>query len=119
MDTTKYIKKLNDEKQVLVSELGEIASIKNPKNDADWEARPDDLDHPRSDSNEVADFIESYEGNTALVRELEARLQEVDAALEKISAGTFGPCEVCGKIIEEDRLDANPAAKTCKQHMNS
>ena len=43
---------------------------------------------------------------------------EIDAALEKMEKGTYGICEVCNKPIEEDRLEANPAAKTCKEHMN-
>jgi RNA polymerase-binding transcription factor DksA len=35
-------------------------------------------------------------------------LQEVDAALERIAAGTFGVCETCHEAIEEDRLQIDP-----------
>jgi RNA polymerase-binding transcription factor DksA len=118
-DYTEFTTKLSDEKTLLVKELGNIGSVKNPKNPNDWEARPSNLDIDHSDTNEVGDLIESYEGNTALVHELEGRLMEIDIALDKISNGTFGTCEVCSKMIEEDRLQANPAAKTCKQHMNN
>ena len=49
--------------------------------------------------------------------ELEVRYQNVSLALKKIVDGSFGKCEVDGSPIEEDRLDANPAARTCKTHM--
>jgi RNA polymerase-binding transcription factor DksA len=35
-----------------------------------------------------------------------------------MDSGSYGKCEVCGKAIEADRLEANPAAPTCKEHMN-
>ena len=41
----------------------------------------------------------------------------VDEALEKIEKGTYGICETGGEKIEEDRLEANPSARTCKAHM--
>ncbi|MBX4198083.1 TraR/DksA C4-type zinc finger protein [Candidatus Parcubacteria bacterium] len=89
------------------------------KSPDDWQGKPADMDILGSDSNETADRIESYENNTALTNELETRLMEIDAALKKMEEGKFGICEVCGKPIEEDRLSANPAAKTCKAHMNA
>jgi Tfp pilus assembly PilM family ATPase len=48
----------------------------------------------------------------------EVGLQEVMTALTKIEEGTYGTCEVSGDEIETDRLEANPAARTCKAHMN-
>jgi DnaK suppressor protein len=40
-------------------------------------------------------------------------LAEIEAALKRIGAGTYGTCEVCGKPIGEDRLRAIPWAKLC------
>ena len=40
-------------------------------------------------------------------------LREIEAALGRIDAGTFGVCERCGKPIGEDRLDAMPYATKC------
>lgn len=105
------------EKQTLLKELKEVGVIKNPKNPKDWQAVPDKIDIQESDPNEVADKIESYENNTAIVNELEGRLMEVDIALNRIEAGTFGFCEIGKEPIEADRLLANPAATTCKKHM--
>ena len=40
-------------------------------------------------------------------------LDEIDAALERIEAGTYGTCEVCGKPIGDERLRAIPWARLC------
>ena len=41
------------------------------------------------------------------------RLAEVDAALERLSAGTYGRCDRCGQPIPDARLEARPTARTC------
>ena len=48
-----------------------------------------------------------------LATELREALDDVDAALARLSAGTYGSCEVCGKPIGEARLEAMPAARLC------
>jgi sigma-B regulation protein RsbU (phosphoserine phosphatase) len=40
-------------------------------------------------------------------------LGEVDAALQRMDAGTYGLCEVCQGHIENDRLLADPLTRTC------
>jgi RNA polymerase-binding transcription factor DksA len=40
-------------------------------------------------------------------------LAELDAAVERVDAGTYGVCERCGGLIGDARLDALPAARTC------
>ncbi|HLH45963.1 MAG TPA: TraR/DksA C4-type zinc finger protein [Acidimicrobiales bacterium] len=65
---------------------------------------------------------EGGEGGTANVdRELDLFLsgqarqaiEEIDRALEKIDAGTYGTCERCGQPIPEARLEALPHAALC------
>lgn len=48
-----------------------------------------------------------------IVDSLKIRLGEVDAALEKLAAGTFGICSDCGKNIEPDRLAFRPTSVRC------
>jgi DnaK suppressor protein len=48
-----------------------------------------------------------------LASELREALEEVDAAIGRLEAGTYGLCEVCGKPIGEARLEAKPAARLC------
>ena len=40
-------------------------------------------------------------------------LSEIDAALARIDAGTFGTCQVCGSPIGDARLEALPWATLC------
>lgn len=117
-DLNSYKEKLQTEKNTIISELAQIGVKKGVKNPDDWQATPSDIDVLKADSNEVADRIESYEGNNAILQDLEAQLATIDKALERIENNSYGVCEVCGKEIEEDRLGANAAAATCKEHMN-
>jgi RNA polymerase-binding protein DksA len=48
-----------------------------------------------------------------LVRSLRDTLQNVDHALERMEAGTYGTCERCREPIPEERLEALPAARLC------
>ncbi len=49
----------------------------------------------------------------ALVGSLRETLVDIDAALDKLDAGTYGQCESCGQDIAEARLEAMPAARLC------
>jgi Prokaryotic dksA/traR C4-type zinc finger len=44
-------------------------------------------------------------------------LQEVDAALGRMNAGTFGLCATCHDPIESDRLAADPLTQFCLDHL--
>ncbi len=117
IDTTAFEKRLRDEKAALEKQLAEIA-VRNPEVRGDWELREPSLLIAQSDQSEAADRLEELEENNALLSSLEDRLHEVDAALARIKEGTYGICELSGKPIEEDRLDANPCARTCKEHLS-
>ena len=49
----------------------------------------------------------------ALANSLVETLTEVEHALEKFDAGSYGVCENCGEAIPEARLEAKPAARHC------
>jgi sigma-B regulation protein RsbU (phosphoserine phosphatase) len=49
--------------------------------------------------------------------EVKRLLQEVDAALGRIAAGTFGLCETCADPIEPDRLLVDPLTRFCLDHL--
>ncbi|MGU3409372.1 TraR/DksA family transcriptional regulator [Microbacterium sp. M1A1_1b] len=44
------------------------------------------------------------------------RIEQVDAALARLDAGTYGTCAVGGEPIPEARLAAVPWAATCVAH---
>ena len=41
------------------------------------------------------------------------RLEEIDAALERLGRGAYGRCETCGEPIDPERLEVLPAARQC------
>jgi RNA polymerase-binding transcription factor DksA len=111
-------------KEKLLSELAlietELASVgrKNPSNPLDWEAKEGNINIDTAEDAELAEGIEVYENNSAILKQLEIQYNDIKDALAKIDQGTYGICEISGLPIEEDRLEANPAARTCKAHMN-
>ncbi|MEK7538693.1 MAG: TraR/DksA C4-type zinc finger protein [Patescibacteria group bacterium] len=115
VDIIKLKTMLLEEKAKLESELAGIAH-KNPEIAGDWEPSAPDLNNPTADPNDVADSMETFEENSAVEVELEARLMEVDVALNRIEVGSYGVCRICKNPIEDARLEANPAALTCIAH---
>lgn len=112
----KWQEKLKAEQAILEEELRGIAH-KNPLNPKDWQAIPGETGEVdfRED---VAERLEEFEDREATVLPLEKRLELVNQALERLEKGTYGKCLVCAQDIEVERLAANPAATTCKQHLN-
>lgn len=117
MNTDRYQKILEEEATRLKSEL-ESLGVQNPDVKTDWTERADDLDVVNADPNDVADRTEEYDERRATLATLEGRYNDIKRALKKITDGTYGICEISGESIEEDRLNANPAARTCKEHMD-
>ncbi len=83
--------------------------------------------HPGSLDDEVEEISagsDNHVGDTAtatLGREIdytlgensEHVLSEINAALKRIEAGTYGTCGACGKEIAPERLEAYPWASLC------
>ena len=44
-------------------------------------------------------------------------LREVDTALDRMTAGTYGLCETCHDTVERDRLLADPLLRYCLDHL--
>ncbi len=118
IDISNYKAQLEAHKQNLTKELGSVGQI-NSSNPADWEAVQSETEEDTADRSEVAESITEYESNTAILKQLETELFEVNGALDRIEKGTFGTCEVCGSEIEENRLNANPSARTCIEHIDA
>jgi RNA polymerase-binding transcription factor len=96
-----YKTKLEKERGLLISEIKQ-------------EEKPpyfgSDIDH----GDEESDASEQMGNQMAMAKGLEERLAEIDIALSKIQAGTYGICEKCGKPIEREILDIDPESRFCK-----
>jgi RNA polymerase-binding transcription factor DksA len=50
---------------------------------------------------------------SALLRQVQWHLAEVQTAMQRLEGGTYGTCERCKQPIAKARLQAKPAARTC------
>lgn len=116
IDMAHFKQKLEEELRTLTKELQAVGVI-NPSNPNDWEAKQGEWGVGEADRNEAADRIEAFEENSAILKELEIRYNNVKHALERVEKGTYGTCAVDEAPIEVERLEANPAALTCKTHI--
>jgi RNA polymerase-binding transcription factor DksA len=64
----------------------------------------------------VDDVDHRDDGHQRVLAEAERVLDEVDQALSRLAAGTYGTCEACGEPIGESRLEVMPTARTCERH---
>lgn len=63
-------------------------------------------------ADDATDVMEQ-ERNLALIGNLRERQHDIDRALERIEAGSYGLCERCEQPIAEARLEALPFATYC------
>jgi RNA polymerase-binding transcription factor DksA len=69
---------------------------------------------------------EPFDGESGDVRNLDvlddldemaqSEIRAIDAALDRIKAGSFGQCVTCGDPIDEERLETLPHTPFCKDH---
>ena len=117
LDKKKIKEKLEIERDILFEELRDMGKL-NTETD-EWEAIPEELNFPESDQNDMADRFENFEARSSLIKTLGPRLNNILKALKTLNRESFGKCEICKKDIEMTRLEINPAARTCKQHLES
>jgi DnaK suppressor protein len=71
--------------------------------------------HPADFGTDVANRMES----DGLVRTVEVQRRRVRDALARLEEGTYGRCAVCGREIDDERLEARPEAETCREHADT
>ncbi len=71
--------------------------------------------HPGDYGSEVAATMDSE----LLVDTVGLQRRRVEAALERLDEGSYGRCSVCGKEIDDERLEARPEAETCREHADT
>ncbi len=72
----------------------------------------------KEDVYETSDLANKYEAREDLhlqIEALEKRLEVLERTLARISEGTYGKCENCGGIIEEERIFIDPAVIYCRK----
>lgn len=105
LDMTKAEKALKKEREQLIHQLDELGAAESGdlRSDIDFGGSFADAASVTAERTEVLGLVESLKG----------QLDDVDTALARIEAGTYGTCDNCGAQISEDRLEFRPASVLC------
>ena len=115
LDTTPYSdEELNHFRELLEKEQEEALQEKN--------AIQQSLENLRSNSNDENSAAAHHQGDIAseederekflvMLKKQDQKLDDITAALDRISMGTYGVCEKTGEKIQKQRLEAIPYAR--------
>jgi RNA polymerase-binding transcription factor DksA len=101
--------KLEAERKRLLKILGK-EGIEDGTGEFPGDFKPKFTEVGREDG-ENASEVEQYANDLGEIRALEERLNKIEAALQRIAAGTYGK-DASGNDIPEDRLRAVPEAES-------
>jgi DnaK suppressor protein len=105
-EAAELYERLKNEKAELLERLEQLRALGQPS----AERREGS---PFGKREEGADEASELEKRLVSIRRLEESLNEVEHALQKYEAGTYGLCDSCGQPIEQGRLEAIPQASLC------
>ncbi|MFC1612872.1 TraR/DksA family transcriptional regulator [Patescibacteria group bacterium] len=101
--------KLVKRKNELEKSLKGFAS-KNIHNESDYTANFPDFGNEQDGNVEE---VSTFSDNLSLERTLEKSMNDIEEALKRIEAGTYGKCRYCGNEIGEKRLLVRPVSGAC------
>lgn len=105
LDITSAERALREERSQLVHQLDELGAAESGdlRSDIDFGGSFADAASVTAERTEVLGLVES----------LKSQLDDIDAALAHIEAGTYGICDICGQAIGAARLEFRPASVLC------
>jgi DnaK suppressor protein len=105
---------------LLHDERARLQQIRVAVEQGDGPSSPDAvIELPDVDERAPDAGLDLVDGDGAILDHVDARLADVDRALERLEKGEFGTCEACGRAIDADRLRARPAARFCIEHAHT
>jgi RNA polymerase-binding transcription factor DksA len=109
VDPEEARKRLQDERTRVEGLIRNLKDELGDEGENDQLSELSDYDqHPADTASETFE----REKDVSILEQLEKELEELQAALERIDAGTYGVDEVTGKPIAPERLEAVPTART-------
>ena len=109
MDTEQARERLNAERDRLIGVRGAASRLSTAANEATEGELSSADQHPAEQATETLE----RELDLGVLQSVDSELTELAAALDRLDAGTYGICEICGKTIPDGRLEAMPAARYC------
>ena len=105
------LKKLKDQ---LTKELKDLKSRLHDDQHLETTELSNYDNHPADNATDLTD----QNTEMAIEQHKENDMEQLETALHAMEEGTYGVCEVCGKDIPFERLEALPIARTCIEHAN-
>lgn len=68
--------------------------------------------HPADQATETFE----REKDLSILESTDEQLRDIERAFARIEDGSYGTCEVCGRPIGDERLQAKPSARLCIDH---
>jgi RNA polymerase-binding transcription factor DksA len=75
-----------------------------------------ELSHLQQHLADVGSETFEREKEFSILEQVEAELDDVQRALQRLDSGSYGQCEICHEQIGDERLEAMPAARFCVAH---
>ena len=99
-----------DEERARLEQVMETFAGESDESEGESLSELSDFDQHQAD---VGTETFEREKDLSILERVEAELADVEHALQRINDGSYGTCEACGKPIDDERLEAVPAARLC------
>ncbi len=106
LNTASFKQRLSAQRASLLEQLAALrgGAVGRAEASVDHFSEPENSSAQESTARELEFALDAHES---------AELSQVEAALARIEAGTYGRCVDCGVAIPADRLHAAPEAQRC------
>lgn len=111
IDTDTARKRLLEEQQRLTDDLRELQADSDAQKESLQELSTVDQ-HPGDIGTETFEM----EKNASIIESLKGQLRDIEEALGRLDDGSYGLCQYDQKPIDDERLEALPAARYCLEH---
>lgn len=105
-------KKIEHYKQLLLKQRQQILNVGLLNKSDDLHVSEEDL----SDETDLATSLVQQQLSCTIRDREYTKLRKIDAALDRVSEGSYGHCDDCEEEISAKRLENQPWADLCIQH---
>jgi RNA polymerase-binding transcription factor DksA len=111
----------NEVRRRLEEEKGRLEQVRDGFDDDHLHDESEDestseLSHLDQHMADVGSETFEREKEFSILEQVEAELDDIERALRRLDAGTYGECDICHQPIGDERLEAMPATRFCVDH---
>lgn len=108
-------------RELLEAERSRLVDLRASLTDATEDVERDPTGDPSAGGHVADAGSEMFERSRdlSILEDIDAQLADIEHAEARLSSGTYGTCEACGRPIDPQRLSARPAARFCIEDQES